>query len=191
MLRLNRSEQKRTMIGFIKLSFPCQVCQYVNEGAAAVGGSVGWHLAGKKPPLGTHIALPGHVAEEWEERREGGLFVSSSGCQRDHSDLLQERASHWQNSWSQNRLFNQQRTAGDVITITSLVFFSKENHIKSASCMCLAGSTGVFWWNTPLLGRLWLLQILTFRRCKGFPHDPSWLKKTTRWMLNKRHQWGI
>ncbi|KAK1905073.1 DIS3-like exonuclease 2, partial [Dissostichus eleginoides] len=54
--------------------------------SAAVGGSVGWHLAGKKPPLGTHIPPSGHVVEEWE----GGLFVSSSGRQKDHSDLLHE-----------------------------------------------------------------------------------------------------
>lgn len=74
----------------MKLSYPCHVCQYVNEGAAAVGGSVGWYLAGKKPPLGTRIPLPGHVVEEWE----GALFVSSSGCQRDHSDLVQEHVSH-------------------------------------------------------------------------------------------------
>lgn len=49
---------------FIKLSYPCQVCQYVNEGAAAVGGSVGWHLAGKEPPSGTRIPLPGYVLGE-------------------------------------------------------------------------------------------------------------------------------
>lgn len=41
-------------------------------------------------------------------------------------------------------------------SLSQVFYFSqKKNHIKSASCMCLAGSTGVFWWNTPLLGRLW------------------------------------
>lgn len=49
----------------IKLSYPSQVWQYVNEGAAAVGGSVGCHLVGKEPPQGTCIPLPGHVQEGW------------------------------------------------------------------------------------------------------------------------------
>lgn len=51
---------------FVKLSYLTQVCQYVNEGVAAVGGSVGWHLVGKKPLSGTRIPPSGHVLEGWE-----------------------------------------------------------------------------------------------------------------------------
>ncbi|CAB1453700.1 unnamed protein product [Pleuronectes platessa] len=44
-----------------------EFCQYVNEGAAAVGGSVGWHLPEKQPPFGTHISL--HQDMWWETGR--------------------------------------------------------------------------------------------------------------------------
>lgn len=101
-----------------------------------------------------------------------GLFSSSSGCQKDHSDLL---LFHWQSSWSQSRLFNQclQRTAGGVITITSLVFFSKENHIKRGILYVPRRKcTRVSWWKTPRQYRadsdFGLLQTLTCRKCKGF-----------------------
>lgn len=128
--------------------------------------------------ISTKTCGDGHVVVDSEEGW-GGLFVGSSGCQNDHSHLLQEWVYYWQNSWSQKILFSQhlKQTVGDVITITHLRFFLKEKTHQKCIFYVPGRDHRALWGSTPPLGRL-LLETST--ETDLWELSFTWLKKQKR-----------
>lgn len=127
-----------------------RVCQYVNESCGVDRETVGWHLAGEQNPLGSLISPPGHVVVDmwWrtQRRRWGRLFGLQPMPKRSQppapgvSILLTEVLQPKQTLKSAS-----EANCGRCHQL-SYIFLKrkKKKHIKSASCMCLAGSTEPF-----------------------------------------------